>query len=365
MEAVRLVSLMLLLTCALATVSGPALSPPVPYKITPPTPEPRESTGSCTCDADCTNPCDACETPQCYKGTCRVKLLSGTVCRPASGTCQLDATCSGTLSTCPANPSKSNCAPPAPAPPQCSSTCGQCATCAVRLDRDPTQVVVQMGTTCGTWTAGWMTCTDSSCSVSSCGNNGGTPTACVNGASQKKCDNANRMIITVASDATTVDVQYSNSGLSGVACSGGSCCGLSSPGCASATSSVCQQEISLDDCPECLTNADCTPSEDGCELNVCVQGACQKQLQAEGYVCRQASGTCETPATCDGKSASCCANGFLGSDHPCRTSTGPCDEGESCDGSHADCPADSGNKPGCSAGGLLGQAAAEVKTKRR
>ncbi len=107
--------------------------------------------------------------------------------------------------------------------------------------------------------------------------------------------------------------------------------------------------------PECANNSECADTDSNpCTAAECVghggPGAdsfgCAETPGNSGALCRATNGVCDTPENCNGTSATCPADGFLGTGTLCRADAGECDEAENCTGNDNDCPADGGSAPG-------------------
>jgi hypothetical protein len=236
----------------------------------------------------CESPFDTC----CDSTTCQFKS-SATVCRSATGECDLAETCSGASAACPTDQKKAN---------------GTACTDTAPAD-----------------------CYAAACSGGACSQTYGyQPAATVCRASAGVCDPAE--VCSGASGACPADLKYDASmlcrGAAGECDVADYCDG---------TNAACPTDLKKANGTACT---DTTPTD--CYTAACSAGACSQTygFQTAAFVCRASAGVCDPAETCTGSSGTCPTDLKSSSATPCRAATGECDLAENCDGTNAACPTD-------------------------
>jgi len=237
--------------------------------------------------------CDGGAAPNdCCSATCTLES-AGTTCRAAAGPCDLAETCSGAVSTCPADAVKT------------SGTACQAGGCAVASTCDGVAVSCPVG--------------------------GFLPPSTVCRGIAGDCDVAENC--TGSSAACPSDVVST----AGTTCrtAAGDCdvaesCDGSAPSCPTnafaGTGTVCR--AAGDDCDAVET---CSGSSAACPGDA---------LSPAGTVCRGAAGACDLTETCSGGSPACPSDVLVSAGVECRPEGDSCDPAEECSGSAAACPGD-------------------------
>jgi cysteine-rich repeat protein len=275
----------------------------------------------------CSADASACTVDQCDgAGNCaHTAGNSGTLCRAASGVCDVAEFCSGTSTSCPPDgfgPSSIVCRASAGVCDLAENCNGFSANC-------PADAFASSTTPCRA-SAGVCdvaeTCTGNS---AACPANSFALATTVCRASSGVCDvdeNCTGASATCPADAyaSSSTVCRASSAVCDAAetCTGGS---ASCPADAFAPSStVCRTASGVCDVAET-----CTGGSASCPADA---------LAPSSTVCRTANGVCDVAETCTGSSTACPANAFAPTTTVCRASGGVCDVAESCTGSSATCP---------------------------
>jgi RHS repeat-associated protein len=244
----------------------------------------------------CPDDGNACTTDLCNgsSATCQHAAgNAGTQCRAAAGVCDLAATCTGSSTTCPANPFK-------PSSTVCRAASGDCDLAA--------------------------NCTGSS---ATCPANPFKPSSTVCRAAVDLCDRAENCTGSSAVCPTDSLQPAGTTCRAAVAeCDIAETC--------SGASAACP--------PDQIRPAGfaCSSDNNICTLDICngVAISCQHPASFGGATCRPAAGPCDVEEKCDGVIPACPPDAFADSSTVCRAPAGTCDAAETCTGTSASCPGD-------------------------
>jgi hypothetical protein len=316
-------------------------------------PDQKKAAGSlCTSDGNvctldqCNGVSDACQHPA---GN------AGAVCRASAGVCDVDETCDGTSTACPADALE-------PATTVCRASAGECdvaESCTGSTADCPSDAKTPAGTAC--------TDDGSVCSLDECdgtsddcqhpAGNAGTECRAAAGVCDvaEACDGVSDACPPDGFEPATTECRPA-AGVCDVAetCTGSSAaCPANSVSGAfvvcRASGGECDPAENCDagtvTCPADAkdpANTPCTSDGSVCTLDVCdgVGDLCTHPAGNAGTECRAAAGVCDIAESCDGSSTTCPADTRQPSGFTCRAAAGVCDVAESCDGSSATCPAD-------------------------
>jgi hypothetical protein len=157
------------------------------------------------------------------------------------------------------------------------------------------------------------------------------------------------LLFEVPSDAISVRVQvHENLFIGDKDCASNDCCGESYTACGTATSGVCEIDVSLADCisdqpePFCYSDDDCSHLSQECSTGLCQDGICIEVNFPSYTPCRPADGDCDKPEYCTGYHNFCPADVKQPEGHICRYKAdfSECDFEEKCDGLSNHCPED-------------------------
>jgi len=222
-------------------------------------------------------------------------VASGTTCRASAGDCDVAEVCTGTGAACPADAFKSSAT-------TCRASAGTCdvaENCTGTTASCPVDGFASASTTCRA-SAG-------DCDLAE--NCTGTGVSCP--------ADALKPSTTVCRSATgTCDVAENCTGTTATCPANGF----------AASTTVCRAANGVCDVAENCTGSTATCPTDG--------------FAASTTVCRATNGVCDVAENCTGSSASCPTDAFKSSSTTCRASTGTCDVAENCSGSGASCPTD-------------------------
>lgn len=220
---------------------------------------------------------------------------AGVLCRPSQGGCDIAETCTGTSASCPADAFLSSSA-------ACRSSSGICdleERCTGSTATCPTNSFASSSTACRPAVGACdvqETCTGTG---ASCPNNAFLASGTVCRASTAICDSQET-------------------------CTGST---AACPANAFASSSiVCRAAAGVCDVAE-----KCTGSSTTCPIDA---------VAPSTSTCRPSAGVCDISEACTGTSKLCPTDQFAGSAQTCRASVSACDEAETCTGSNSACPAD-------------------------
>jgi hypothetical protein len=227
----------------------------------------------------------------------------------------------------------------------CASNCAQCVN-KQAVSGGGYDVLVDLASCKGS-SMSWMCCKNKDCSIKSCDGALSLPT---------KCDEVTHGTFFVPEGQDSLLIEIHDGAMAGnVDCSTSDCCGGSPGSCSNGISGVCRQELSLSTCTTtinkvtfgnslgCAKDADCLGWDvvvGACEDIKCVDQKCVRSPKPLGFLCRDASDTCDTAEYCDGVNIDCPIDKFMHSDVMCRDSTGVCDIAEYCTGTSSVCPSD-------------------------
>jgi len=277
------------------------------------------------CNTACNGGCGVCNLPG-HVGTCTA-ASSGTVCRAATGTCDVAETCSGTSLTCPTDgfaPSTTVCR-------AANGTCDVAEKCTGISASCPADTFAPSTTVCRGANGACDVAEKCTGASASCPADGFVAAGTTCRASAGVCDVAEACTGTGAACPTD---HFVASGTvcraANGACDAAEACTGSSASCpadgfAPATT-VCRAAVGACDVAET-----CTGTSTACPAD---------SVAPTGTVCRSAAGPCDVPETCNGASTACPADGFAPATTVCRAAVGACDVAETCTGTGASCPAD-------------------------
>lgn len=86
------------------------------------------------------------------------------------------------------------------------------------------------------------------------------------------------------------------------------------------------------------TGEECDEGSNNGQPGFCCSSSCT--LVSAGTLCRAATGSCDAAESCDGTSAACPVDAYLGTEIVCRPAAGDCDVAERCTGASISCPTD-------------------------
>ncbi len=289
------------------------------------------------------------------------KFISGGVCRPSAGICDVAESCSGSSATCPANGFSNSSVVCRAASGGVCDAAENCPGSSAACPPD-------------SFLGGLTTCRPSAGVCDTAEVCSGTSPACPANAFQSNsvtcrpsagiCDITENCSGSAA--ACPANVFQSNSticrGAAGICDTAETCTGSSAtcPGDSKSTS-VCRPaggfcdlaEVCdgvLNNCPADQlepTTTVCRPANGVCDLAETCDGNgifCPPDVKSAAS-CRAVAGVCDTEEVCDGVADDCPADVFEPSTVECRSTAGPCDTAESCTGAGAACPVD-GFEPG-------------------
>ncbi|MFM8409891.1 MAG: hypothetical protein ACKOCT_06400, partial [Alphaproteobacteria bacterium] len=305
--------------------------------------------------------CDVAETCTGSSATCPADGVasSGTECRAASGVCDLAETCDGTTKACPTDAVKSSgteCRAAADVCDAAESCDGSAKTC-------PTDVFKASGTECRAASgacdvAESCTGTSTSCPTDSVATSGTTCRAASGTCDlAESCDGTTKACPADAFRSAGTECRAASD-----ACDVAETCTGTTAACPSdavktsgtqcrAASGACDVAESCDGtakaCPSdavATSGTECRASAGACDLAEACDGttkACPTDaLKTSGTECRAASGACDVAETCDGTTSACPTDAVKTAGTECRASAGDCDLAESCDGTAKACPTD-------------------------
>jgi hypothetical protein len=311
------------------------------------------SAGNCLSSGD---PCD--EGPVCGN-TCNEEADNcfapqGTVCRGATGVCDVAEVCTGSSSSCPGNEFRTTVCRAAGGICDVSESCnGSTADCPADGFAGTSLVCRASGGICDVaenCTGNSAACPANSFlnSMSVCRASGGVCDVAENCTGNSATCPGNTFL-------STMTVCRAQNGICDVAenCTGNS---ATCPGNTFASTTLtCRGSNGVCDAAErCTGTSGSCPADSFVEV-VCraANGICDVAETCTGsnpvcpadtfrptsFTCRASGGICDIAEQCTGNSGSCPANTFRDDDTVCRTSGGVCDVAEECTGSTAACPA--------------------------
>jgi len=249
---------------------------------------------------------------------------NGTICSPGAGPCAANSTCTGNSSTCPSDGFLSNTTICRPS----NGTCQLNATCTGMNSTCPANEFISNGTICnpsnGTCQLN-ATCTGFS---APCPENEFLSNTTICDASDGPCENN----ATCTGDSATCPPKEFVSNTTICDESGGVC---QSNATCTGNNATCPTKEFLSNTTECFPEMDCS------EASFCVGNSTEcpdPVFLPNGTVCSPGAGPCENNATCTGNNSTCPPDGFLSNTTICRTSNGTCQLNATCTGFSAPCP---------------------------
>ena len=309
------------------------------------------SSGSCPGDGfkpngtTCTDDGNVCTTDACQAGACAHPAGNGgTVCRAASGECDVAEACTGSSTACPTDGVK-------PGGTECRASAGACdvaEACNGTGKTCPTDGFAPASTVCRSATGVCDVAEQCTGSSAACPGDGVKQGGVLCRAANGTCD------VAESCDGSGKDCPADGVKQGGVLCR--------------AASGVCDVAEVCDGtataCPNdgfATAGTVCRASAGACDVAEQCTGssaACPADgVKASGTVCRASAGVCDVAETCNGTGAACPNDGFVAAGSQCRAANGQCDVAEACTGSGATCPTD-GLKPNgstCADGDLCTQ----------
>ena len=273
--------------------------------------------------------CDVDETCDGTPSACPANKLApqGTVCRVANGLCDEAETCTGSAAGCPADGIKA-------AGQVCRSSKGLCdpeEKCDGANKACPADKLLAQGAVCRTW--------NGDCDVrefcdgvtAACPTDGVRAATYVCRASAGDCD------VTEKCDGTTKACPADNFMKQGTTCrTANGLCDLADV--CSGSSAACPVDAIQMAGQVCRSSKGLCDPEEKCDGT---NKACPAdKLLAAGDVCRTWNGPCDVREFCSGTTPACPADGVRAATYICRASAGDCDLPEKCNGSAKSCPPD-------------------------
>lgn len=312
----------------------PAGNPGVPCRASAGECDPSEAcTGLSTiCPADvrtaagseCASDHNPCTLDACDGNAAACQHLAGNAgvtCRASAGECDLEESCNGIETNCPADVRVLNGTPCSADDNPC--TLDQCNGTSPVCEHPPGNA----GTVCRPGTGECNpddTCTGSS---SECPPDQPSPagTACTDDGNPCTADRC---------DGSGADCQHSAGNPGAVCRAAAGLCDL--PELCDGIDSICPADAK--------SSEPCRPSAGICDVAEACDGHgddCPPDLYAQaGVECRGTAGSCDVAEQCSGDAAHCPTDVFLPADTECRASTHSCDGAERCSGHAATCPAE-------------------------
>ena len=250
-----------------------------------------------------------------------------TVCRPASGTCDVAETCDGAALACPADAFAS-------ATTICRAAQGTCdvaETCSGAAAECPADGVAPVATECRASAGACDVAEHCDGAAVACPADGVAPATTVCRASAGACD------VAESCDGTAVDCP------SDVLAAAATECRASTGACdvaevCSGTAAACPADAFAPVTTTCRASAGACDVAETCTGS---SGLCPADTFAPvTTTCRASAGACDVAEACTGVSADCPNDTFAPVTTTCRASAGACDVAEACTGVSADCPND-------------------------
>ena len=250
-----------------------------------------------------------------------------TVCRPASGTCDVAETCDGAALACPADAFAS-------ATTICRAAQGTCdvaETCSGAAAECPADGVAPVATECRASAGACDVAEHCDGAAVACPADGVAPATTVCRASAGACD------VAESCDGTAVDCP------SDVLAAAATECRASTGACdvaevCSGTAAACPADAFAPVTTTCRASAGACDVAETCTGS---SGLCPADTFAPvTTTCRASAGACDVAEACTGVSADCPNDAFASATTTCRASTGTCDVAEVCTGNNAACPVD-------------------------